>query len=168
MLDLNTRPESPQNIEVMQGFWKLMGREGRLFTRGIATCVGISVYDGSTKRAALGHFDSASPRLGTIDEMMHAIARNFIIPGDARVWLGGGEILDPEDTASRYPEWDIEDVIVANDETRHLRSYVMGKLTDLVQGGASLQTTWLEGPETASLDYEMDVATGVDRAIIKC
>ena len=153
---------SPRHVEVKQGDWQPLDEEGVIFTEGLSTCIGISVYDRIKKAAVLGHFDNSPSERRVLEAMIEAIA-GFSTPG-SRVWLGGGALLDPDLDISRNPDLKVEDVEVANSETQLFRDKVLESVKDLVSRGAALETFWLQG--AVYLNYSLDVGTGQEQAVI--
>lgn len=151
------------SIEVQQGEWKSLKDEGVIFTEGMTTCIGISVYSFAARRAILGHFNADSLRDGALGTMIHEANRSFSGAGDeTQIWVGGGAILDPFTVRRHSPDTSLETVRLMNDETEHFRDTVLSSLDTLVAQGAVRDVSWLES--AVLLDYALDLGTGTERS----
>ncbi len=155
---------NPREVEVKEGEWKDIDTQGSLFTRGIQTCIGISIYSPDEAKALLGHFNSESLIIDEHLKMNLAASRYIKARNNVRLWVGGGEMLTL-DLLNDHPKNTQQDIDFANTETRLFMSEVMSMMEAWTNKGASLSQAWL--PTTGSIDYSINVESGKEVVTIQ-
>lgn len=152
-------------IEVLPGEWHKLSKEGALHTSHVSTCIAVAIYSPSQKEAYLGHFQHVDfEHEGSFYSMMLHALKNLASASEVKVWLGGGEILNP-DFATGVLGHDQHAVEVANAETQAFRERAVGVCEVLGAQGAIITTTWLDNTP-AHLDYSLDVSSGIQTITI--
>lgn len=93
--DRDSNLYSQVNEIVDEGTWKCFKGKGVIWSGGLATCVGILVYDRADRIACLGHLnefiDLANPRPnGELDQFISFVRRKMTNLASAKVVVGGG------------------------------------------------------------------------------
>ncbi len=150
------KPKQPGEYEIFEDEWLPLQGDGILCTSSVTTCIAVSIYSPAEPQAFLGHFNIGSmAEDGSFNTMLQAASSSLPHLSGVRIWVGGGELIQPE---SQDYGFDEEVIKIANDETLAFRQQVLDNLSTFAPQGSVLQETWLNKP--SFINYSLEVSTG--------
>jgi hypothetical protein len=157
-------------VEVPEGSWRHLENQGVLFTHGIRTAIGVSIYCSTDKLGMLGHFDAQSFERNDFQDMCDSAYRWVTDAASTSVWMGGGLIIMPQHAEQKG--YDHRDIDLRNTTTLINRETASAYLDSWVGHVASMNIKWLNDlteivtwldTEIPTIDYSLNVTTGEEK-----
>jgi len=114
-------------------------------TTGLGPCVGVIIYNKKTKQAFVGHFIHTDTDEKNVRKLLTDATKKADM-SDLHVWLGGGDVSDPDPNQRQY--------------VRDSRNFILELIKQYGFSADQQEVHWNEGFGDQAVSMHIDTNTG--------